>query len=145
MAEGGSRPADARHSARRSSRSASSGKRRIWDRLAQVRYDTSYREQRLVHWDGYVDVRGNRYSVPDHLCGKQVEVRIGIDGRLARLCRRHSWSSIQRLRPASGRLGYTVPSHHRRLWQKALSGGSAGISQCTRRWPNAADRSPRDA
>ena len=35
--------------------------------LATVRYDTSYREQPFVHWDGYVDVGGNRYSVPDHL------------------------------------------------------------------------------
>jgi transposase len=36
--------------------------------LPVLRYDTSYREQRLVHWDGYIDVKGNRYSVPASLC-----------------------------------------------------------------------------
>jgi transposase len=35
--------------------------------LPRVRYDTSYREERFVHWDGYIDVRGNRYSVPADL------------------------------------------------------------------------------
>ena len=32
--------------------------------LPNVRYDTSYLELRQVAWDGYIDVRGNRYSVP---------------------------------------------------------------------------------
>lgn len=87
--------------------------------LAQVRYDTSYHEQRFVHWDGYVDVRGNRYSVPDHLCGSMVEVRIGIEGDM-RVYAGDQLVSSQRLRPASE--GWvTVPGHHRRLWQKALS------------------------
>jgi transposase len=87
--------------------------------LAQVRYDTSYHEQRFVHWDGYLDVRGNRYSVPDHLCGSMVEVRIGIDGDL-RVYAGDQLVSSQRLRPASE--GWvTVPGHHRGLWQKALS------------------------
>ena len=87
--------------------------------LAQVRYDTSYHEQRFVHWDGYVDVRGNRYSVPDHLCGSMVEVRIGIEGDM-RVYAGDQLISSQRLRPASE--GWvTVPGHHRRLWQKTLS------------------------
>lgn len=87
--------------------------------LSQLRYDTSYHEQRFVHWDGYVDVRGNRYSVPDHLCGSMVEVRIGVDGDM-RVYTGDQLVSSQRLRPASE--GWvTVPGHHRRLWQKALS------------------------
>jgi hypothetical protein len=51
--------------------------------LAQVRDDASYREQRFVYRDGYVNVRGNRYSVPDHLSGSTVEVCIGLRGELA--------------------------------------------------------------
>lgn len=48
--------------------------------LPAARYDTSYREQRMVHWDGYIDVQGNRYSVPSFLCGKQVTVRTSTAG-----------------------------------------------------------------
>ena len=32
--------------------------------LPKVRYDTSYLEYRQAAWDGYIEVRGNRYSVP---------------------------------------------------------------------------------
>ncbi len=35
-----------------------------------------------MSWDGYIDVRGNRYSVPDKLCGAEVVVHIGLDGVL---------------------------------------------------------------
>ena len=49
--------------------------------LPTVRYDTSYLEYRQVAWDGYIDVRGNRYSVPAALVGQRVAVRIGLDGR----------------------------------------------------------------
>ena len=37
--------------------------------LPHLRYDTSYFETRQVAWDGYIDVRGNRYSVPNPLRG----------------------------------------------------------------------------
>ena len=50
--------------------------------LPAVRYDTSYREIRQVAWDAYIDVRGNRYSVPADLVGQTVTVRIGLDGNL---------------------------------------------------------------
>ena len=48
--------------------------------LPAMRFDTAYRERRVVAWDGYIEVRGNRYSVPGELCGALVEVRIGLDG-----------------------------------------------------------------
>jgi transposase len=35
--------------------------------LPAQRYDTSYRELRQVAWDAYIEVRGNRYSVPSDL------------------------------------------------------------------------------
>ncbi|NIO74925.1 MAG: IS21 family transposase [Armatimonadetes bacterium] len=86
--------------------------------LPPVRFDTSYREHRLVAWDGYVDVRGNRYSVPSELSGKMVVVRITLDDRL-----RVIWDETlvveHPLRPRSE--GWvTTPAHHRRLWQETL-------------------------
>jgi len=50
--------------------------------LPHQRYDTSYREFRQVAWDSYIDVGGNRYSVPGPLAGQAVEVCIGLDGSL---------------------------------------------------------------
>ena len=38
--------------------------------LPATRYDTSYWELRQVSWDAYIEVRGNRYSVPDTLAGR---------------------------------------------------------------------------
>ncbi|MGV8080302.1 MAG: IS21 family transposase [Syntrophales bacterium] len=86
--------------------------------LSVARYDTAYRERRLVHWDGYIDVRGNRYSVPADLCGTSVEVRITLDGRLSvhdgeRKVADHS------LRDASHGWS-TVTDHHRALWRQVL-------------------------
>lgn len=46
------------------------------------RYDTSYHEMRQVDWDAYINVRGNRYSVPATLIGQSVSIRIGLDDRL---------------------------------------------------------------
>jgi len=87
--------------------------------LPRVRYDTSYLEQRSVHWDGYVEVRGNRYSVPASFCGSMVEVRIGLDGKL----RISSGEKLvaEHLLQSAGQGWVTVPSHHAELWQKALS------------------------
>jgi transposase len=87
--------------------------------LPPVRYDSSYRESRLVSWDGYIDVRGNRYSVPDYYCGQSVTIRISLEDRLSvytndRLLVEHA------LRPVS--LGWvTVPGHHRRLWSETFA------------------------
>jgi transposase len=86
--------------------------------LPPTRYDTSYLELRQVGWDAYVDVRGNRYSVPAQLAGQRVTVRISLDGLLSihdgdRLVARH------RLQPAE-RGWATVPEHHQALWQRAV-------------------------
>jgi transposase len=86
--------------------------------LPHVRYDTAYREVRHVGWDGYIDVRGNRYSVPDELAGRRVAVRIGLDESLRiyageRLVARHQLRARQ--------AGWvTLPAHHARLWQEVL-------------------------
>jgi transposase len=87
--------------------------------LPAVRYDTSYRETRVVSWDGYVDVRGNRYSVPGEHCGQSVTVRIDLDGTF-RVLSGDEFVVSHRLRPAEE--GWvTVPSHHARLWSETLN------------------------
>jgi len=87
--------------------------------LPTVRYDTSYRERRVVTWDGYVEVRGNRYSMPDQFCGSVVTVRISLDGVLS-VYDDDEKVIEYRLRPASE--GWvTTPGHHDRLWREALS------------------------
>jgi len=87
--------------------------------LPAVRYDTSYREHRQVHWDGYIDVLGNRYSVPDDLRGKTVEVRIGFEGQFSVF---YGEEHVVTHRLQSLQEGWvTVSSHHAALWRDTLS------------------------
>ena len=51
--------------------------------LPAVRYDTSCYETRLASWDGYIDMKGNRYSIPDNLRGRLVTARLTLDGLLS--------------------------------------------------------------
>ena len=82
------------------------------------RYDTSYLETRQVAWDGYVEVRGNRYSVPAELAGQAVTVRIGLDESLRvyageRLVATHTLQNARK--------GWvTISEHHAALWEKTL-------------------------
>jgi len=88
--------------------------------LPAVRFDTSYRERRHVAWDGYVDVRGNRYSVPARLCGQVVTVRIGLDGTLRIYDTDEALVAEHTRRP--GQEGWsTVPAHHAGLWAHTLA------------------------
>jgi transposase len=86
--------------------------------LPPIRYDTAYRETRHVAWDGFVDVRGNRYSIPDGHAGQLVTIRIDFEEHLTirdggRVLAEH------RLRPAES--GWAVvPEHHAALWEKTL-------------------------
>lgn len=83
--------------------------------LPAQRYDTAYIEHRHVAWDSYIEVRGNRYSVPAALVGSVVTVRIGLDDTLRvyahdELVATHRLQSLQE--------GWaTVSEHHRQLWQ----------------------------
>ena len=92
--------------------------------LPQVRYDTSYREFRQVAWDSYIDVLGNRYSVPARHAGESLEIRIGLDGSL-RVYDPLDFNldqlpvAIHRLRSAQE--GWVaVPEHHASLWKDAF-------------------------
>ncbi len=87
--------------------------------LPRVRYDTSYLERRIGAWDGYIDVWGNRYSIPDRLRGERVQVRISLDGDLSVYDENDMKVLDCRLRPASE--GWvTVPGHHDELWRDTL-------------------------
>jgi transposase len=86
--------------------------------LPKIRYDTSYFESRRVAYDSYIDVRGNRYSVPAELIGQRVAVRIGLDGTL-RIYQAETLVATHLLR--SRQEGWsTVPAHHVELWKDAL-------------------------
>lgn len=87
--------------------------------LPAVAFDTSYRERRVVAFDAYVEVRGNRYSVPDSLCGETAVVRITLDGRLTAFDAGDRPVAQHRLQ--SARDGWvSVPAHHERLWDETL-------------------------
>ena len=87
--------------------------------LPASRFDTAYHERRVAAWDGYIEVRGNRYSVPGELCGALVEVRIGLDGGLAVYDSEGQLATRHRLKSAAA--GWVlVPEHHRILWEQAL-------------------------
>lgn len=47
--------------------------------LPDTDFDTSYFDIRHVSWDSYIEVGGNRYSVPETLCGQPVSIRISLD------------------------------------------------------------------
>jgi transposase len=86
--------------------------------LPARRYDTAYQEPRQVSWDAYVEVRGNRYSVPASLAGRLVTIRLSLEGQLG------VYDDDQRvaqhvLQPAE-RGWVTVPAHHAALWARAV-------------------------
>lgn len=86
--------------------------------LPRSRYDASYYETRQVGWDGYVDVRGNRYSVPGALCGQRVAVRIGLDDVL-RIYHAENLVATHSLR-AKQEGWSTIAEHHHSLWRDTL-------------------------
>jgi transposase len=86
--------------------------------LPRVRYDTSYHQRRWVGWDGYIEVCGNRYSVPSRLCGSQVTIRLSLDGVLS-VSAEGIKVAEHRLRPVKEGWA-TIPAHHRQLWTETL-------------------------
>lgn len=90
--------------------------------LPIIDFDTSYRDLRQVGWDGYIEVRGNRYSVPEGHCGQGVIIRIGLDETLRVYDSRDQLIAEHRLQPrAQG--WQTTPAHLQPLWQ------SVGVEQ----------------
>lgn len=82
--------------------------------LPSTRFETDYHETRKVAFDGYIDVRGNRYSVPIQLAGQVVAIRLSLTGTL-RVFDGGQLIASHRLRdPACG--WCLCPEHHQRLW-----------------------------
>lgn len=89
-------------------------------------FDTSYFDVRKVAWDSYIEVRGNRYSVPERWCGQTVSIRITLEQELKvygdeqliahhRLCEVHrGW--------------HRLPEHHHALWQAVNQVASRPLS-----------------
>lgn len=86
--------------------------------LPARRFDTAYIESRQVAWDAYIEVRGNRYSVPAELAGRSVTIHIGLDDSL-RVYQGDKQVAQYLLRSANQ--GWvTLPEHHAQLWQETL-------------------------
>lgn len=87
--------------------------------LPALRYDTSYRQYRVVGWDGYLDVWGNRYSVPDAYCGQTVAILISLEGLLRVFAPDGGKIAEHQLRPAEE--GWVkVSLHHEGLWKSTM-------------------------
>ena len=77
-------------------------------------------------FDGYIDVAGNRYSVPDDYRGQEVMVRISLDGRL-KVFAGDKPVTEHLLRDQSEGWS-TVPGHHARLWRETLTAQHRDLS-----------------
>jgi transposase len=94
--------------------------------LPQTRYDTSYFEYRQAAWDGYIEVCGNRYSVPAAVAGQRVAVRIGLDGLLriytsTGSVHRQAESLVASHQLKSKQAGWsTLAEHRREMWKSTL-------------------------
>lgn len=83
--------------------------------LPRTRYDTAYYETRLGSWDGYIDVRGNRYSIPDEVRGHTIRIRITLDGLLTVYDKGTIVAEHILKDPAAGWV--TEAQHHASLWR----------------------------
>ena len=79
-------------------------------------------------WDGYVDVRGNRYSVPADLCGQTVVVRIGLDERFRVYDAADALRAEHRIRPFAQGGWVTVSEHQSDLWKASFQVETRNLS-----------------
>lgn len=85
--------------------------------LPRDRFDTAYRGQRVVSLDAYVSVGGVRYSVPGHLVGQRLALRIQLDDwiELSDL----AGTVVARHRQVAGdQRVVTIAEHHAALWSQ---------------------------
>ena len=68
-----------------------------------------------MYWDGYIDVRGNRYSAPSEFCGQMVTAHLDLDGRLSVFAEDTKIAEHRVRSPAKGWV--TTPAHHADLWR----------------------------
>lgn len=84
--------------------------------LPAMDFDTSYREQRRVPSDAYINVRTNRYSVPDRLTGQAVNIRIGLDNTLRVYDDQDQLAASHVLNDGSHQW-ILEPTHHRAMYE----------------------------
>ena len=84
--------------------------------LPQTPFDTAYRVQRQVSLDAYVSWNGNRYSVPGHLAGDPVQLRITLAGDLTVLHGPEYTVVAQHRVSDEHHSTITVAEHHQPLW-----------------------------
>lgn len=95
--------------------------------LPAVGFDTSYYLTRKVGWDGYVNVRGNRYSVPAVVMGQTVQVRLSLDDTI-RIWWQDRLVATHHRQPISA--GWvTVAEHHAPVWQQAVQVDVRSLAQ----------------
>lgn len=87
--------------------------------LPKQRFATSYFEHRQVSYDSFIEVRGNRYSVPSHLVGTSVSIRIGLDDSLRIFSNEQLVASHHLQARQAGWV--ELPEHHAALWQSATA------------------------
>lgn len=84
-----------------------------------IDFDTRYYDVRHVPWDAYIEVRGNRYSVPAQCCGHQVTIRISLNDELT-VYDIHD-REVARHRLGDRQQGWQrIDDHHALLWQDVL-------------------------
>jgi transposase len=86
--------------------------------LPAQRYDTAYYLTRQVSWDGYISLRGNRYSVPGTLTGQTVQVRVRLDDTVAVYAGGQCVAEHRLQDRAQGWV--QVPDHHAVLWETTV-------------------------
>lgn len=80
-------------------------------------FDTRYYDIRHVSWDAYIDVRGNRYSVPAAYCDQRVTIRISLYDELT--VYDIQGQEVARHRITGQQQGWqTVDEHHESLWRE---------------------------
>lgn len=97
----------------------------VWDRWQQERsvlqalpgdrFDTAYHAQRQVSMDAYVSWEGSRYSVPGHLAGETVALRVTLAGQLEIRHANQGMVASHRL-ATIGNATVLVDDHHACLW-----------------------------
>jgi len=88
--------------------------------LPALPFDTSYCERRQASWDGYVEVRGHRYSVPAECCGEPLTVRLSLGGHITVWNAAGVCVATHQVSTGAARDWVSVPAHHRALWEQTL-------------------------
>lgn len=92
--------------------------------LPAQRYDTSYCEYRQVSWDGYIEAKGNRYSVPSTYCGQSVKIRMSLSGELRVFNTEDQLITQHRLQPKS--FGWVTATVHHQVLRESVQRRSLG-------------------